>query len=527
MRVIHFGAGNIGRGFIGKVLAENGFNLTFVDVNKEIIEQINQNKSYKVEYLDEEQTIFEIKNVRALHIVEQEKEIIEQISKADLITTSVGIDNVIKLSQIIIPGLLNRTNPIDIICNENAINASDKLKDNIEKELTEEQRKIFSKNVGFLNSSIDRQAMGKKDNGEHVALVEPYYEWIVETKCMKNPQAKLPNGIKYVSDIIPYIERKLFIVNAGHVSASYIGHYVGLKTIQEVLANKLLCKFVEMVMYEHASYLKVKYQMNDLGEYINKTILRHGNQYVSDDIYRVGCSPLRKLATHERLVAPLIKLNEMNMNSIYSKLAVVMGLLYYDKADKDSLKIAEWFNTLEIKEAITNVTGIKDEKLVREISFLYNKCKNGVYLGGEMLTEEIKNNIILNGNASSWEQAIRLSAEPLLNQNYIDVSYVEAMINSVHKNGSYIVLIPGVAMPHCQAQGNVFKTAMSFVQLDNPVIFPDGQSVKVLFCLATTNADEHMNLISELALLLLDEKLVEKLFNVESKQELLNVLNKK
>ena len=52
MKVVHFGAGNIGRGFIGKVLHDSGFQITFVDTNQSLIKQINQTNSYKISYVE-------------------------------------------------------------------------------------------------------------------------------------------------------------------------------------------------------------------------------------------------------------------------------------------------------------------------------------------------------------------------------------------------------------------------------------------------------------------------------------------
>ena len=48
---IHFGAGNIGRGFIAPVLQENNYEVVFVDVNKELIEQIKRDIEETQRYL--------------------------------------------------------------------------------------------------------------------------------------------------------------------------------------------------------------------------------------------------------------------------------------------------------------------------------------------------------------------------------------------------------------------------------------------------------------------------------------------
>lgn len=191
MNALHFGAGNIGRGFIGKVLFESGYHLTFADVNKDIINQIKGNQYYDVRYVEEEKRQFRISNVDALHSITELDAVIEQISKVDLITTSVGVDNLSKLVQIIISGLEARgTKPIDIICNENSLNATSQLRGLIEKELMTGNYNINLDNVGFLNSAIDRQAMNEFEAGVDIAVVEPFYEWIIEINDLKNPVNK-------------------------------------------------------------------------------------------------------------------------------------------------------------------------------------------------------------------------------------------------------------------------------------------------------------------------------------------------
>ncbi len=374
MNALHFGAGNIGRGFIGKVLFESGYHLTFADVNKDIINQIKGNQYYDVRYVEEEKRQFRISNVDALHSITELDAVIEQISKVDLITTSVGVDNLSKLVQIIISGLEARgTKPIDIICNENSLNATSQLRGLIEKELMTGNYNINLDNVGFLNSAIDRQAMNEFEAGVDIAVVEPFYEWIIEINDLKNPVNKSIVGAHYVKDIMPFIERKLFIVNSEHAISAYIGYLHSKSTIQDVLASDQLVEYIRNVLDEHADYLKYKYQTEDLDDYINTTLKRHGNTLLSDDIHRVGRNPLRKLSKTERIVGPVIKLNELGISATNSIKSIAIAMKYRNEEDQEAVKLAHILDENSIEEAIKIITSIEDEELIAQIANEYNE----------------------------------------------------------------------------------------------------------------------------------------------------------
>lgn len=67
MKALHFGAGNIGRGFIGKLLADAGAQLTFADVNQPLLDALNKRKSYQVNVVGEQARVEEVKNVSAVN----------------------------------------------------------------------------------------------------------------------------------------------------------------------------------------------------------------------------------------------------------------------------------------------------------------------------------------------------------------------------------------------------------------------------------------------------------------------------
>jgi Phosphotransferase system mannitol/fructose-specific IIA domain (Ntr-type) len=122
--------------------------------------------------------------------------------------------------------------------------------------------------------------------------------------------------------------------------------------------------------------------------------------------------------------------------------------------------------------------------------------------------------------ASDWKDAIRISSEVLLDKGLIKDTYVEELISSVEEYGPYIVLVPGVAMPHSQAESEgVVGTAISFTHFNQPVSFESGNSDKdaqLFFTIAAKNPEEHMENISALSELLMEEGMIDKLLAAKS-----------
>lgn len=127
-------------------------------------------------------------------------------------------------------------------------------------------------------------------------------------------------------------------------------------------------------------------------------------------------------------------------------------------------------------------------------------------------------------SVENWEEAIREVGKSLLEKGCIYDSYIEAMIKNVIDNGAYIVIVPGLAMPHARPECGVIKNGMAILKLETPVMFPDNQSVNLLISFAAIDADEHMKLMSKLADVLMQESTVEKLLNANSEEEILNIL---
>lgn len=120
-----------------------------------------------------------------------------------------------------------------------------------------------------------------------------------------------------------------------------------------------------------------------------------------------------------------------------------------------------------------------------------------------------------------WEEAIVRSGERLIAMNYIDDTYVQEILDCIKEHGPYIVLIPGVAMPHATvgAKG-VLKTGISLTIFDQEIYFDDEKHAKLFFTVATNDADQHMENIQNLMNLLMDEDNLEILMNAKELADL-------
>ena len=126
MLAIHFGGGNIGRGFIGEVLNKNGFKIAFVDVNKEIIDALNDKHEYTIELAQEGTPQLKVNNVYGINNGTHPEEVIAAFEQAAIVTTAIGPKILPYIAPLIAKGIQKRragqsTQPIDVIACENMI----------------------------------------------------------------------------------------------------------------------------------------------------------------------------------------------------------------------------------------------------------------------------------------------------------------------------------------------------------------------------------------------------------------------
>ncbi len=353
-KALCFGAGNIGRGFIAQVCQESDIRLTFVDVNETLLALISEKHEYTIHLLDEERTNIVISNVDAIHSQDMEK-LSQAVQEVDFIFTAVG-PNVLKHVGATLAKIYEDNPHLshNVIACENMVGGSSKLKEHVSDSLS-----VLPKNVQFLDAAVDRIVPMSQEAGSLDVKVEPSFEWIVETEK--------PLGLKdviEVNDLEPYIKRKLLMVNGAHAFTAYLGLIYGHEMIDEAINNPEIEKSVRGLLSEHRVFLQHIFNLNenDLLKMEDKVIKRFKNKLLQDDCVRVGRTPIRKLAKHERLSMGIDTLISLNQTPHFAYLACAAATLY--NHDDEGMKLSH-MSEEELKKFLLGLE--LDEKSVNEI----------------------------------------------------------------------------------------------------------------------------------------------------------------
>lgn len=377
-QAVHFGAGNIGRGFIGALFSQSGYHVTFIDIAEQIIQQLNEEKQYQVKLATDLKETMMIENVSGLNNLTQETEVIEAIQSATYLTTAIGPNILPRIAPLIAKGLTKRVKennePLYVIACENQISATDLLKGYIVEHLDEETKAKLDEKVYFFNSAVDRIVPIQNNQGSLDVLVEPYYEWVVETSDSIPPI----EGMTIVPDLAPFIERKLFTVNTGHAYIAYLGYLENKTTIDEALADEKVLEQVRATLNETGNYLVKQYGLDsdEHQQYINKIIERFKNAYLNDGVTRVGRSPIRKLGPNDRLVRPAVEAGKAGLSYTHLAKAIASALLFDFKDDEEAVKLQAMIKEHGISYVLKEVSGLEeDSEITKEVIKQYDGMK--------------------------------------------------------------------------------------------------------------------------------------------------------
>ncbi|MEV7528087.1 mannitol-1-phosphate 5-dehydrogenase [Agrococcus sediminis] len=355
MRAVHFGAGNIGRGFVGLILHRAGYEVAFVDVNAELIAMLQAADAYQVREVGPEARVHTVTGFTGIDSRADPDAAARAVAEADVVTCAVGPNAMRFIAPVIRAGLALRSGaPVTVMACENAIGASDTLREHVLEGAPE-----LADRAVFANTAVDRIIPPQDPHGLDV-VVEDFFEWSIDRRPFAGREPSIPDA-HFVDDLAPFIERKLFTVNTGHATTAYAGWMRGIPTIAEALEHPGIRHAVEAALADTSRLLIARFGFDAAqhGAYVERALARFENPALPDTCERIGRQPLRKLSRHERFVEPAAQLLERGEPADALVAAIGTALRFDAPGDEEAVELQRLLAELEPAALVAQVMGIE------------------------------------------------------------------------------------------------------------------------------------------------------------------------
>jgi mannitol-1-phosphate 5-dehydrogenase len=387
-QAIIFGAGNIGRGFMGQLFSESGYEVTFVDVDRPLLDTLNERGRYTIRLVTNEQTEeVTVGPVRALHSGDLDA-VADAVSRAEIGATAVGAGILKYLAPAVATGTARRAQlglemPFNLILCENLHGAAAIFREMVLAALPQEHHAYLAAHIGFVDTVIARMVppltpeMRAQDPS--LIIVEPYKELPVDRDGFVGAPPAIVGMIPF-SPFAFFTDRKLYIHNAGHAVLGYLGYLAGYEFGYQSLADDEIYLQVRGAMEESALALTRRYRLPSgaLMANIEDLLHRFGNRALGDTILRLGRDPVRKLAHSDRLVGAALNALAQGVTPVYLVTGIAAGLRFAHPDDPVAQEVQAQLRVQGIERVLAEVCGLgPDEPLKRMVIERYGTIKNG------------------------------------------------------------------------------------------------------------------------------------------------------
>ena len=395
-KAVIFGAGNIGRGFLGQLFTESGYEVVFVEINRPLVDRLNQQGSYTLRMVDNELSQdLTIADVRAVD-GRDENGVAREIVGADLLATAVGVRALPQVAPVIALGVARRAEadvdtPLNVIICENLKNAYKVLRGMVQEHLPGEpfdpaqgkHHGYLEEKVGFVEAVIARMVPILPDEvlerDPTLVVVEPYKVLPVDKKGFKGA---IPNivGLEPREDFAAYVDRKLYLHNAGHAMLGYLGHRRGLEYGYEALDDPQIRPLLDQALGEAAQALVAEHSFDPkaLRAHVADVVARFANRPLGDTIFRLARDPIRKLGPTDRLVGGARLALKHRIEPHALSWGIAAGLAFDDPRDLAASRLQEMLREQGVDTVLARVCGLDPAgPLARMVRERYGRVVRG------------------------------------------------------------------------------------------------------------------------------------------------------
>lgn len=336
-KALIYGAGNIGRGFIGQLFFQSGYETCFVDVNPVLVDEINRRGRYPIRLVSsagwEEMEVTRVRAVNGTDCNGTARE----VAGCSILATAVGVHALPHIVPSLSEGIRLRSKacmpPLNILLCENMLNAGKHLESLVMERLGKSCQNDVLRNIGFVETSIGRMVpvmTEEMQEGNPLRIwTEPYSRLPVDRDAFRG---EIPR-IHHMEPFSPfgfYIKSKLYIHNMGHACCAYMGHHRQYHFIYEAVSDAEIRHAAKNAMTDCARALSCEYRVSceTLFRHVEDLLERFGNTALGDTVERVARDPLRKLHASDRLTGAALYCMEQGVDPVHVIRGIAYGLLY-------------------------------------------------------------------------------------------------------------------------------------------------------------------------------------------------------
>jgi len=374
--IVIWGAGRIGRGFVGDIFNNNGYGITFIDKAQALVDLLNRNGSYRVVRAvsaDDIQSV-DISGYEALHISEKEaiQNAFDSSSLTALAVYPKDFREVAKqLKTHLMARLKENSTPMNILLCTNLAHAGPKFTEFLFEGLDDKQKHMLEETTGIIESLVIRICPNPPADllkvHPLVVWTNGYNELPVDKQGFKG---KLPDidEMRFVEDMRAEEMRKIYTYNMFHAVLAYHGHMAGHNLLVECLADDRIRSEALGAIDEVSQMLQIKYgfSIEDMDAWIDSVIKHTNNTTIGDTVIRSAADPLRKLRRDDRLIGPAMLCLEEGIDPIHLINAAAAAFFYLEEDDQASNDLQMMIKNEGIDQAVINVCGLSKGTVVHD-----------------------------------------------------------------------------------------------------------------------------------------------------------------
>lgn len=369
-KAVIYGAGNIGRGFLGQLFHMSGYSISFIDVNKSVVDRLNAEGHYPI-YIAEKEgyQAYTVTHVSGVDGSDMDQ-VAETVASADVMATAVGVNVLPCIAEHLAAGIRRRMEkgihtPLNIIVCENMIGVDAYLAELIKKKLDRAAQAYFDETIGLVEPSIGRMVPATPKviaEKEPLAVcVEPYCILPVDKDAFLGEIPEIVN-LQPFSPFDFHIRRKLYMHNMSHALTAYLGALKGYTYIWEAAEDEEIAAVAQLALTEASRALSREFDvpLGELTSFGGELIERYKNRLLGDTVARVGRDTRRKLAENDRFVGAVLLCKKQGIMPVFILLGIAAGLCFAIDGDDAPSALGESIKASGILPTLEKLCGFAD-----------------------------------------------------------------------------------------------------------------------------------------------------------------------